>query len=79
MGRPGSDLLVSVRWVGLDRPAASEHGRLILPCNALPDECSLRTALCPGSFDDVAEGLIIGAAYTNKDDSPALRVDDGQR
>jgi hypothetical protein len=49
MGDPG-DVLVSARWVSLDRPAASELDQLILQC----DECPAGTTICPGSFDDVA-------------------------
>jgi hypothetical protein len=36
------------------RPRASEHGQLMLECNALPNQCSVGTAICPGSFNGVA-------------------------
>jgi hypothetical protein len=35
------------------RPAASEHGQLMLQCNALPNQGSAGTMICPGSLNDV--------------------------
>ena len=32
------------------RPAASERCQLMLQCNALPNQCSAGTLICPGSF-----------------------------
>src|SRR5262249_1916999 len=38
-------------------PQALEHRYLVLQCNALPNQCSASTTICPGSFDDVATEL----------------------
>jgi hypothetical protein len=36
------------------RAAASEHRKLMLQCNALPNQCSAGTTICPGSFSGIA-------------------------
>ena len=35
------------------RPAATEYGQLMLQCNALPNQGSAGTMICPGSLNDV--------------------------
>jgi hypothetical protein len=39
---------------GAPRPGASEHCQLLLQCNALPNQCSAGTMICPGRFNGVA-------------------------